>query len=190
MEHRFTIRTADDEAFMAAVAARGKPPAPKAMAFPTEVAWYLAHGFRLIPCRLSADGKSKVMEVPPPKHADWREVDHLYDLYERQRLARPRRRLDSPGHGQRIGGPESREHDRRDSAAARHDRGDFQGQPLLLPKGWRIPVQPAEPRRARRHRLVVQWRFLRGIVASGREAALLGDPLAAALGRALCRKRD
>ena len=33
MEHRFTIRTKDDEAFMAAVAARGKPPA-EAIPFP------------------------------------------------------------------------------------------------------------------------------------------------------------
>ena len=84
MKHGFSIRTKDDEAFMATVAANRPEPPPKATALPSEVESYRALGFALVPCRLqlSGDGKSKEMARRPPKHADWRTVDHLHDLYD------------------------------------------------------------------------------------------------------------
>ena len=52
--------------------------------FPRILQNYRALGFALVPCVLktSGAGKSKEMAVKPPPHADWRTVDHLYDLYE------------------------------------------------------------------------------------------------------------
>ena len=78
----FGFRTKDDVAYMDAVAANRPEPPPKATALPPEVRAYRELAFSLIPCKLklSGDGKSKEMARRPPKHADWRTVDHIYDL--------------------------------------------------------------------------------------------------------------